>query len=236
MEKILEDRASAILRDIDSLMVQNQALINTKELLISSMKNYSSDIAKLEKNLDTVTNAVAILSSISDETISMNYKFIEENINAALKLVFPDKTRIIKLSQYMRGQYPQLELRIEVEDGVIRTIKSDSGHGIAQIISILTILCLIVIKGERRFLALDEMTSGMSGNTRKLLDSILWSFADIGFQIVLVDHGYIPQGAHTYILKSDGKTGKVISNYVEDEGIYNEGLRNKDRYRIGQSE
>lgn len=228
----LSSKVDGLLNEINEQVMFNQAQMRSKKNIEDSIKNFEADRKAKEEDLDLITNAVDILRQISDDTVEKNYRFIEETVNTALKRVFPDRVREIKLVRSMRGSYPQLEFRMTVENGIVRTIKSDSGHGIAQVISILTLLTLIVIKGERRFLVLDEMTSGMSGNTRYLMDKILWSFADIGFQFVLIDHGYIPKGSHVYAIKNENGVGKVVDDYIEEKGVYNEGRRNRQNYKL----
>lgn len=225
-------RVDTLLAGIEEQIIMQQAKIKNQKMIEQSIEEFKQTIKTKSDDLDIVTNAVAILSSVSDESVSANYKFIEDNVNIALQRVFPDKVRQIKLSESMRGAYPQLEFRMVTENGIVRTIKSDSGHGIAQIVSILCLLSLIVIRGERKFVALDEMTSGMSGNTRAVLDSILWAFAEIGFQFLLVDHGYVPKGAKVYILKDTNGIGRVEKSYIEQKGVYNEGKRSRQNYDL----
>lgn len=236
MDLGLSSRVDNLLDSINKQMLFQQAQIKSKEQIEKSIDEYRKIITDKNKELEITLNAVTLISSVSDKCVEENYKFIEDNVNLALKKVFPNKLRQIRLIETMRGQYPQLEFKMVVENGITRTIKSDSGHGIAQVISLLSLLSLIVIRGERKFVALDEMTSGMSGNTRALLDSILWAFAEIGFQFLLVDHGYIPKGAKVYILKDTNGISKVEREYVETRGVYNEGRRNTTSYVIEASE
>ena len=48
--------------------------------------------------------------------------------------MFTHTTRKIALHEYMRGNYPQLEVILTVSNGKKRSLKTDSGHGLAQII------------------------------------------------------------------------------------------------------
>lgn len=235
------ERMDALLSGIDRKVADQQALVRHQQEIIKSIKDEQDLLDKDSDDYDTIKNAVEILNKLSEETVQTNYKFIEENINRALRRVFPEKIRQIKLTEYTRGVYPQLEFKMYVGkdkagDDIYRTIESDSGHGVAQMVSLLSILSLIVIRGERRFLCLDEMTSGMSGNTRKVLDSILWAFAEIGFQFVLIDHGYIPKGAKVYVVEDQDGVGTPVRDYIEEHGVYNEGRRDKRGYALANAE
>lgn len=241
MDKRISSRMQSLMSGIDAQTVRQQSMIKQQQMLSDSISKLKDKISDEKENLDVIANALSIITSLSDNTVKNNYEFIQDNINAALKKVFPDKLREIHLTEYLRGQYPQLEFRMYVGkdnrgSDIFRTIKSDSGHGVAQMVSILSLLSLIVISGQRRFVALDEMTSGMSGRTREVFDSILWAFADIGFQFLLVDHGYIPKGAKVYVLGSTDDTGEIVNEYIEQNGVYNEGVRNKRNYTLVSEE
>ena len=237
MEMQLTNRMQALLDGINNQVIKQKSLVNQQQMISKSITDFKAKAEKEKQEVDVLENALALLTKISDNTVKDNYKFIEDNINAALKRVFPDRLREIKLNEYMRGAYPQLEFKMYVGkdkrgNDIFRTIKSDSGHGVAQMVSILSLLSLIVISGQRRLLVLDEMTSGMSGNTREVFDSILWAFTDIGFQFILVDHGYIPRGAKVYVLESQNDIGRVVNEYIEQNGVYNEGTREKSNYSL----
>lgn len=232
----LTARMNTLLAGIDNQVIAQQSMLKQQKMLNDSITQLRDSVAKESEELDVVSNAVAILTNISDDTVKENYKFIQDNINAALKKVFPEKLRQIRLVESMRGHYPQLEFKMYVGNDkrgneIFRTIKSDSGHGVAQMVSLLSLMSLIVISGQRRFVGLDEMTSGMSGNTREVFDSILWAFAEIGFQFVLVDHGYIPKGAKVYVMESHNDIGGVVDTYIEQNGVYNEGVRRTPGYK-----
>lgn len=228
----ISQRIEGLLSEIDAQILQQQAQLRSQQLLEASIQKYQKVVDTKSAELDVVSNALALLTNVSDEVIQKNYRFIEENVNEALRRVFPDKVRQIRINEGMRGTFPQLEFKIVTDNGIERRIKADTGHGIAQIISIISLLCLIVIKGGRKLACFDEMTNGMSANTRALFDSVLWAFAEIGFQFILVDHGYIPRGAKVYVLKDTDGVGQVVKEYVEEKGVYNEGKRSGTDYSL----
>ena len=120
----------------------------------------------------------------------------------------------IRLKEYTRaGQYPQLELELIVENGKVRSLKNDSGHGLMQIISLLCVLSVIVLTGSRRVFVIDEVLSGLSENSRKIVAEILWTFTEIGFQFIVSEHGFIPKGSKVYHLKMTGE-------YPSRQGVY----------------
>ena len=114
-----------------------------------------------------------------------------------------------------------------VGNGKVRSLKADSGHGLAQVISLLSILSLIVITGSRRILVMDEVISGLSVNNRRIITDILWTFTQIGFQFIVNDHGFIPKGSKVFHLEMQGDVSHIKDTYIEGEGVYLQGQGQK---------
>lgn len=218
--------------DIDTFIKNVQDMEITQQANIRMKQRLEDDIRKLmEANkgnreaLDIATHAIEILRQVSDEAVGKAYKFLEENLNASLAKMFVNTTRHIELREYTRNnQYPQLEIELTVAGGKKRSLKADSGHGLAQIVSLLSILCLIVITNSRRILVMDEVISGLSVHNREIVADILWTFTEIGFQFIVNEHGYVPKGAKVYHLEMVGDVSHVKESYIEQEGVYLNGI------------
>lgn len=221
----LRNQIKAFISEVEQIELEQKASIKTKEQLESSIKE-KAEQSKLDSvDLDIVTNALNIIRQVSDEAVQQSYEFITESINAALERIFDKSVRKIKLKEYTRaGMYPQLEIELHVENDIVRSLKDDSGHGIMQIISLLCILSLIVITGSRKILVVDEMLSGLSAKSRSIIDDILWTFTEIGFQFIISEHGYIPRGSKVYHLESNGGISTIVDEYIQSNGIYLDGL------------
>lgn len=221
----ITERARSFIDSAEAVEVEQRANIKTKEHLEKAIAEKVDESKLNSKDLEIVTNAIAILRQVSDDAVQQSYLFITDSINAALERIFEKTTRRIRLKEYTRaGMYPQLEVELTVENGSIRSLKDDSGHGIMQIISLLCILSLIVITGSRKILVVDEMLSGLSSRSRSIVDDILWSFTEIGFQFIISEHGYTPKGSKVYHLEMSGGVSRVIDTYIESKGTYLEGL------------
>ena len=143
--------------------------------------------------------------------------------------MFKNTTRHITLREYTRNnQYPQLEIELTVAGGKKRSLKADSGHGLAQIVSLLSILCLIVITESRRILVMDEIISGLSVYNREIVSEILWSFTEIGFQFIVNEHGFVPRGSKVFHLEMIGDVSHIKESYIEQEGVYLNGAIGTD--------
>ena len=223
--EIIKKSALELLRAADDIEVQQKANLRMK----SDLEKQIEKIIEQNKNnveaLDLATHAIEILKSVSDKAVYKAYRRLENQLNSALERMFTHTTRKIALHEYMRGNYPQLEVILTVSNGKKRSLKTDSGHGLAQIISLLCVLSLIVVTNSRRILVMDEILSGLSIHNRMIVTDILWAFTDIGFQFIVNEHGYIPKGSKVYHLEMVGDVSRVKESYIEEKGVY---LNNSD--------
>lgn len=217
-------RADKFIELVGKIELENEASKRSRELLQQSIERLRKQVNDDSEAYDIATHAIEILKGISDDKAQSAFRFLEESLNDTLARMFKNSTRKIKIIEYMRdNKYPQLEVEIDDGSGETLSLKDDSGHGIAQTVSILSLLCLIVITGARRFLAMDEVLSGLSVENRKIITEIMWAFTDIGFQFLITEHGFIPRGAKVYHLELDGVEGKVKDEYIAETGVYLQG-------------
>lgn len=233
---IIKGQANALIHKINQMELEQMSSIKTKEYLENQINELVEKNKANKEALDIATHAIEILRQVSDEAVKQAYEFLELNLNAALEKMFSNTTRKIRLKEYVRNhQYPQLEIELTVGNGKVRSLKTDSGHGLAQIVSLLCILSLIVITDSRRILVMDEVISGLSVHNRKIVTDILWSFTEIGFQFIVNDHGYIPEGSHVYHLEMVGDVSHVKQHYIAETGVYLQGNGDKE-YNYSNSE
>lgn len=206
---------------VNQIELENAAAEKSRANLEKSINDLMEANKNNKEALDIATHAIEILRQVSDEAVGQAYKFLEQSLNSALAKMFTKTTRRIELKESIRSnQYPQLEIILHVGNGKTRSLKSDSGHGLAQIASLLSILSLIVITGSRRILVMDEVISGLSVHNRKIVSDILWTFTEIGFQFIVNDHGFVPEGSHVYYLEMNGDVSGVKKDYIATKGVY----------------
>lgn len=230
MDITLESQISNFFNEVNKLEIDQAAAVKSKKYLENSILELKNKIKDDKEALDIATNAIEILRKVSDEAVRQAYKFLESSLNASLERMFENTTRRISLKEYTRNnQYPQLEIELTVGNGKVRSLKADSGHGLAQIVSLLSILSLIVITNSRRILVMDEIISGLSIHNREIITDILWTFTDIGFQFVVNEHGYVPRGAKVFHLEMVGDVSHVKESYIENKGVYLQGEYNDEK-------
>lgn len=188
-----------------------QALIESNEKDLAENKK---KIDKVSKDLNIEINALNLLSKVTDNSVQRYYSFTKDAVNSALARIFADAPRKIELEEGLRGNtHKQLYITIISENGIERELE-ETGHGVSQIVSLLTSLISIVIKGDRRLMLLDEVLYGCSLGTRHIIDKILWAFTGIGFQFILSEHSYVPAGAKVYWLENINETSNVKASFI----------------------
>lgn len=225
----LRQRVNSFISVVNQIEIENAAAERSRQSLENTITQLAEENKNNKEALDIATHAIEILRQVSDEAVSQAYGFLETSLNSALERMFENTTRKIEIKESIRNnQYPQLELILHVGNGKTRSLKTDSGHGLAQIVSLLSILSLIVITGSRRILVMDEVISGLSVHNRKIVSDVLWSFTEIGFQFIVNDHGFIPKGSHVYHLEMNGDVSGVKQHYIADSGVYLQGDGDKE--------
>ena len=215
------DMANDLIGKIKELEIEQQANLVARKKLEDSIQELYDKNKENKEALDIATHAIEILRGVSDEAVEKAYKFLEKSLNASLARMFKNTTRQIRLHEYTRNnQYPQLEIELLVGNDRKRSLKADSGHGLAQIVSLLSILSLIVLTNSRRILVMDEVISGLSIHNRKIVTDILWQFTEIGFQFIVNEHGYVPKGSKVYHLEMVGDVSGIKQSYIEGTGVY----------------
>lgn len=163
-----------------------------------------------------VDKALRLIIEAGDLVAEESYRFVMRSVNKILEKMFTDCTRSLRLTQKMVGKNPTLTVEV-VADGVARDLSESSGNGIAQVVSLVCIICLIVLNGSRRLIVLDEVLSGVSEQNRPALSEALWAFTSVGFQFVVCDHIFVPDGAKVYHFANVDGVSSVDNVYIQGE-------------------
>lgn len=229
MNEDLKSRARSFISLVNQIEIENSAAIRSRQSLESTIQGLMEENEENKEAIDIATHAIEILRKVSDEAVGKAYQFLQESLNSALAKMFQNTTRKIEIKESLRAnQYPQLDLILHVGNNKTRSLKTDSGHGLAQIVSLLSILSIIVITGSRRILVMDEVISGLSVRNRQIVSDILWTFTQIGFQFLINEHGFVPEGSHVYQLEMVADVSGVKQEYIASKGVYLQGDEDYD--------
>jgi hypothetical protein len=48
----------------------------------------------------------------------------------------------------------------------------------------------------------------------------LWAFTEIGFQFIICEHAFVPEGAKVYEVVNNGGVSSIARTYTQGEGVY----------------
>lgn len=226
----LEERIKNYNKKTTDLEIAQEAARKNKELLKKKIDVVKEELQMADEQFIIYSDAIEVLRQVSDQTVTESYDFISKAVNTALERIFPQERRI-ELREYSRGKNPQLEMVLKVEGGRERSMKLNTGRGLTQIVSFLSILSIIVITKSRKIMIMDEILSGLSASSRKVIADIMWNFTEIGFQFIINEHGFVPKGSKVIFLENQAGIGRVSHTYIEEHGMYLDDTIGKSRAR-----
>lgn len=215
----LEERIKDFKQEVNAVGIDQKASIKNKKYFEDNIKHVDKILEDANIEHQIYLDAIEVLRQVSDQSVVESYEFISNSVNTALSRVFKHERRI-KLQEFNIGQNPQLAIKLFVQGDRERSLKLNTGRGLTNIVSLLSILCIIVITGSRRIFVMDEVISGLSARSLEIISDIMWNFTEIGFQFIVNEHGFVPEGAKVYYLENQADIGRVVNSYIEAEGVY----------------
>lgn len=146
--------------------------------------------SQLEANnaeLDILMQCNAFLSAQIDILVESKKAQLESLVNQGLEYVFGSDELYIKIHTIFKNNKPQYQIRIF--KGAHEGLAESFGGGVLSTISILLRIGLVIVKGNERFVFLDESLSFLSVEYQGILGNFLQKLAkELDFTIILVSH------------------------------------------------
>lgn len=177
----------------DRIENENTALRELKvklKTLEEQEQTYVHDIEAHEHEVILLEKTSALLKQLVDERTASAYETIEETMNWCLARV-PLKQRYrIRIDEHSTkaGRGIVLTL-IDQDTNKERTLKTQTGTAIAQIVSFLLLVVIVSISGKSKVMVLDEHFSGLDDKESiRHFSEILYALSENdGFQFFIVE-------------------------------------------------
>lgn len=178
-----------LLQDSKNFLMEQRMKLETKENIYKKLEELNKELESNGKTLDDMIRAATILGNVADENTQFFLKKITDIINSALAKMFIEDKRKIYIKQEMyKNVYPHFKVELETEDGQKRTF-SQSGTGLAQVISFLFSVCLIDARKGRKIIVLDEVLNGLHPDAKRTIKALITNVLSNRFQFVMVEYG-----------------------------------------------
>lgn len=207
------------------------ALVNQTEYKLKRFHELSESKRELSAAIDHYTalhadliGAQRLLSTISEENTVRTLDYITGVINNALAEIFQGEGRQVSLDKELyRGRYAHIKVHLTTSTGAQRNLDLQTGSGVKEVISFLFTVCLIAVRGGRRFLIMDELLSGLHADAKAVIAELMGVFTEEGFQFLMVEYGLDNHKGHSfgkiYNVESDNSAVPVsIVREVPDGG------------------
>lgn len=181
------EKSKRVLEQVSTLL-QTQ-----KQQELEILKRYEK-LLQVEKEIlncmgciDELGRASLIVGYVVDKNTQDTLSYITGIINQALPILFPRERHIVSIEPSMyRGTYPHYTVCL-TSDGVLRSFDL-SGSGLSQIVSFLFAVCLVEIRGGRKFICVDEVFNGLHPDAKELISGIVETLSK-EYQFIIVEYG-----------------------------------------------
>lgn len=199
------------------------ALVNQTEYKLKRFHELSESKRELSAAIDHYTvlhadliEAQRLLSTISEENTVRTLDYITGVINNALAEIFQGEGRQVSLDKELyRGRYAHIKVHLTTSTGAQRNLDLQTGSGVKEVISFLFTVCLIAVRGGRRFLIMDELLSGLHAYAKAVIAELMGVFTEEGFQFLMVEYGLDNHKGHSfgkiYNVESDNNSAVPVS-------------------------
>ena len=194
----MDYKQNKLIREVDGVLDKIQSLKDEahekkviKQTLIGKLDEYVKDLELANEEVMLLDKVSLFLKSMVDLRTQSAYTQIEDTMNWCLSNV-PLKQRyrmkIVESENKRIGRGVSFVL-VDLDTGKERSVKTQTGTALAQIVSFLLLVVVISVSGSSRILVTDEMFSGLEDEESiKNFSDILSALAmNENFQIMIVE-------------------------------------------------
>lgn len=191
MDTKLIEKYKNVKERIDKVKTENELNLRMKKTFEETLKKLKNKRDDYEEEIETLELALKLFQEVSDERNASAKESLETVINWTLSKVFTSQSYEVKIEEHPDARSGKI-MEIYLIDGVTghkRSVKTQLGTALVQIISFLMMLIVIKFAGSSKILLLDEVFSGLEDKEAiTLFSEVLTSLAkNEGFQVLIVE-------------------------------------------------
>lgn len=159
--------------------------------LRENLAQFGVDLTNLEADEVLHQKVLLTFKEISDTRNQEGKAMLESVLNWALSNIPLEQRYEASLQESVRGTKKELSIVLrDMDTGLVRNLKNQSGTALVQIISFLMNIIVIMLSNSSRVMLLDECFSGLQDQeTITMFGEILVALArNEGFQFIMVEH------------------------------------------------
>lgn len=191
---------------MDSLLERASRLRAQRDLLISSRDSLKLQIATMEEEENTLSLSSELLKKLIDAEVVEGVSSVESLISEGLKAVFHDQDIGIRtVVEEKRGKINVSFLTSQ--DGIEGKTLDSFGGAVSTVQSILLRLSIILRRGLRPILLLDESLPAFDrGYIHRMAEFLSTLCSETGVDILLVTHNsdLVDASHHSYKISKNG--------------------------------
>lgn len=203
----LNERAamvSTVLQKAVTLLKQQQAVSMRLHQQLDAMTKIQEELAL---DIEYQEKAQAILLALEEAWRKDFERSVEGIITEGIQLVFGDDS-VFKVVTSVKAGASAINFELETPDGNIQNILDSEGASVAQVVSFLLRVLLILSHKPalRKVIILDEPFVGISARVRPNFQTLLRRIVDdTGIQLIMVTHdpSYVDLADIVYEVKKD---------------------------------
>lgn len=179
--------------DVHAVLSKAQQLKIDRDLTLRRSESLESEVALIELDLDTTNQASALLHRLSEEEVENGIKTYVLLLEEGLKAIFPEQeVGLVAEIDKIRGKISlRLKTTFKGQDGIsVEGEGLDSfGGAVTTVQSLLLRISLILKRGLKPFMILDESFPAVDGERTDLLVDFLKALcARLDMDILVVTH------------------------------------------------
>ena len=221
---IATDRAERLAQHITKLANLQREQMAVATRLKKQLDAFEKEEVSLLASIETHEKAQAILLALEEAWRKDFEKSVETIVSEGIRLVFGDEDLDFTVVTSIKAGASAVTFELEMADGVVTDIMDAEGRSIAEVVSFLLRVLLILAHKPalRKVILLDEPFGGISAKRMPFFQLLLRRVVtESGIQVIMTTHdtSHLEYADVVYEVNKPTK-GPAVVTRIQERGIY----------------